>query len=92
LKITGKRTLEEDMGQRPFDCPILRRGRWFHIQWFTQPKAVTPVSIPERDRFREDIKQYGYEMHDTYPENLGRYEGCVCLLDPWAVRSPRGYA
>jgi hypothetical protein len=92
LKITGKRTLQEDMGRRPFDCPILLRGRWFHIQWFTQPKAVTPVSIPERDRFREEIKQYRYEMHDAYPENLGRYKGRVCLLDPPAVSSPRGYA
>jgi hypothetical protein len=91
LKISGKRTLDEDMARRPFDCPILARGHWFHIQWFIQPKIVTPVSIEERDCFREQVKKYGYRMCDPYPQNLGRYHGQVCLLDPWAVSKGRGY-
>jgi len=92
LKISGKRILEADMGSRAFDCPILRRGCWFHIHWFIQPKAETPVSIQDRDWFCEKVKEHGYMMCDPHPQNLGRYRGRVCLLDPWAVRRGRGYA
>jgi hypothetical protein len=64
LKITGKMILEAEMGRRGFDIPILRRGCWFDIHWFIQPKAVTPVSIEERNRLREELKDYGYRMCD----------------------------
>jgi hypothetical protein len=85
LKITGSRILSDDMGRRPFDSPILRRGSWFDIEWFIQPKADTPVGIEEHEQFIDTLKKHGYRLNDPNPHNLGTYGGRVCLLDPWAA-------
>jgi hypothetical protein len=89
LKIST-RDLPEDAGTRPFDLPILERGRRFTrnglaVSYFIQPEAGTDVDEKELWPFADRVAHYGYEFHDFGLRQLCYFNGDVRLLDPFAV-------
>jgi hypothetical protein len=91
LKIS-RRELTTDMGHRPFDLPILRRGRGEvrgrTISWFVQPWAE-PAEVWDFSAFHLMVKGLGYFFNDPGFEQLGKYQGTVLLVDPFAVEQSR---
>lgn len=88
LKITS-RTLGERFGGRPFDLHMVEKGsraaNGVSINYFIQPRTDTAVSYNDYKSFCADLSRLGYVMADGGPEQLGRYNGAVKLLDPFAV-------
>ncbi|HEY9871235.1 MAG TPA: hypothetical protein V6D08_18890 [Candidatus Obscuribacterales bacterium] len=89
LKIS-QRALTPEMGNRPFDLPILERGQRIvegdTINYFIQPK-VKPVTLTELLEFHREVRKHGYYLSDSSVDQIGRYEptGKVVLIDPWAA-------
>jgi hypothetical protein len=89
LKIT-QRAIKPEMGNRPFDLPIIERGHRIvegdTVNYFIQPK-VKPVTLTELLEFHREVRKHGYYLSDSSVDQIGRYEptGKVVLIDPWAV-------
>lgn len=85
----GNKRLFDEMGTRPFDMPILRRGTFDdgrqYVQWYEQPKAEMNVTAPEAVSFYEAVESQGFQFRDPGTRNVGRYQGKLVLIDPWAV-------
>jgi hypothetical protein len=98
LKV-GMRKLEGEMGNRPFDLPILLRGvrkfrslsHNFCYQYFIQPRAET-ITDAQFASFMKDVGREGYWFSDPAKRNAGYYrvEDRVALIDPWAVEKLPG--
>lgn len=89
LKITNRR-LDNVVGTRWFDLPMLERGTrdaggGLNLHYFVQPKAVTPVPEVMVNQFKADLAASGYRITDGGSNQVGLYEGKVKLLDPFAV-------
>lgn len=71
LKV-GTRTLQPEMGNRPFDLPTLRRGtrklRYFRhdyiFQYFIQPRAENLITDAQFAVFVKDVARQGYWFSD----------------------------
>lgn len=89
LKI-GRRELPAGAGSRPFDMPILERGRRYTrdglaVLYYVQPEAITPVQEEELWPFMDRLHGHGYYFADCGERQLGYFNGEVKLLDPFAV-------
>jgi hypothetical protein len=94
LKI-GTRDLPEDAGFRPFDLPILERGRRLTrdghaVSYFVQPEGTFPVDEKALEPFADRLRNCGYDFGDYGLRQLCYFGGDVRLLDPFAVRRFKG--
>ena len=94
LTLTCFHQLAKEMGERPFDIPLLGKGRLPNepereIIYFVQAQAEGSVTREQSDHFFQDLAQRGYQFVDPGPEHLGIYQGRVVLLVPWVVCLPR---
>jgi hypothetical protein len=96
----GTRTLAPEMGNRPFDLPIILRGirklrYWDHdylYHYFIQPMAEE-ITEAQFGAFMKEVVRHGYWFCDPRERNAGYYraENRVALIDPWAVeKMPAG--
>jgi hypothetical protein len=89
LKV-GTRILTPEMGTRPFDLPITKRGtrkvQRVSVHYFIQPRAEN-VSDHQYAQFVRDVARLGYWFSDPGKRNAGYYaaQNRVVLIDPWAV-------
>jgi predicted NAD-dependent protein-ADP-ribosyltransferase YbiA (DUF1768 family) len=88
LKVTGNRTLQPDMGSRPFDLPILEQGvkqvGKAEVRYFVQPHAE-PATASDVPAFFAELNRRGYHWEDPGASQIGKLNGQVKLLDPFAV-------
>lgn len=85
------RLLGQQMGNRPFDLPMVERGivdagGGLMLQYVIHPKALTPVTTAQLRLFKAELRKQGYELVDSGEHQLGVYNGAVKLLDPYAAQ------
>jgi predicted NAD-dependent protein-ADP-ribosyltransferase YbiA (DUF1768 family) len=92
LKLTSA-ALTPEMGNRPFDLPIIGRGEItggrYPVSYFSQPKAL-PVTEENYRLFRAQLQADGYVFTDPGLQQVGYYQGKILLLDPFAVARTDG--
>lgn len=90
LKITT-RDLPADLGQRPFDLPVLERGAKpvgvgdISVNYFVQPFADKPKP-GHLQTVGDTISKSGYHFTEPFLNQIGVYKGQAYLLDPFAVK------
>lgn len=88
LKITGNRQLTPEMGNRSFDLPILEQGTKqvgdAQVTYFVQPHAE-PANHADVMSFFGQLQGQGYAWRDPGAGQIGRWNGQIKLIDPFAV-------
>ena len=87
MKLTT-RELGPSFGGREFDMPILERGSRTvdgrTVNYYVQPCAAK-ANPADLAAFVQRLRGSGWHFNEPFPNQLGRYDGQVFLLDPWAV-------
>ncbi|MFN7990956.1 MAG: hypothetical protein U0R44_02240 [Candidatus Micrarchaeia archaeon] len=87
--------LRDEFGSRPFDAPILERGTIElgrkglfvrRVNFFVQPRVAMEATGSDVEEFGYAVAGLGYEFVDKAEHQIGRYEGGIVLVDPYAVR------